>query len=124
MGQKVHPNGIRLKINRSWNSKWFVDKREYADVLHEDLMLNRAIMKSRYSKGGDISHIEFIRQPQKISIIIHTARPGVLIGNKGENIERLSASLQSLTSKKMQIKFKEIKNTEKNDQIIAINIAR
>ena len=124
MGQKVHPNSLRLKINRSWNSKWFINKREYATVLHEDLNLNRAIMKSRYARGGDIANIEFVRQPQRISVIIDTARPGVLIGSRGDNIERLSSELQKLTKKKLQIKIKEIKQPEKNAQIISINVAR
>lgn len=124
MGQKVNPHSLRLKINHSWNSKWFVDKRDYAEVLHEDLRLNRAIMKSSYTRGGDIANVEFIRQPQKISVIVDTARPGVLIGSKGENIERLSNELQKLTKRKLQIKIKEIKQPEKNAQIIALNVAR
>lgn len=124
MGQKVNPISLRLKINKTWNSKWFVDRREYADLLHEDLRLNRAIMNSRYTRGGDIANIEFIRQPQKVSVIVDTARPGVLIGSKGENIERLSTELQKLTHRKLQIKIKEIKQPEKNAQIIALNVAR
>ena len=124
MGQKVHPISLRLKITRSWNSKWFVDKREYANVLHEDLALNHAILTSRYTKGSDIANIEFIRQPQRISVIVDTARPGVLIGSKGENIERLSNELQKLTKTKIQIKIKEIKQPEKSAQIVALNVAR
>lgn len=124
MGQKVNPISLRLKINRSWNSTWFADKKNYAELLHEDLRLNRAILSSRYARGGDIANIEFIRQPQKISVVVDTARPGVLIGSKGENIERLSNELQKLTQKKLQIKIKEIKQPERSAQIIALNVAR
>ena len=83
MGQKINPIGIRLGINRTWRSKWFVDPREYASTLHEDLSLRRTIETSTETRGADIADVEIVRHPQRITIIIHTGRPGVVIGSKG-----------------------------------------
>ncbi len=124
MGQKVNPIGIRLKINREWDSKWYVGPRAYADTLHEDLRLRKQLLESPLTRGGEISQVEIIRHPQKISLIVHTARPGVVIGSKGENIEKISSMLQKDSKKKVQIKIREIKNPETNAQIISMMIAR
>ena len=124
MGQKVNPIGIRLKINREWDSKWYVGPRAYAETLHEDLRLRKQLLESPLTRGGEISQVEIIRHPQKISLIVHTARPGVVIGSKGENIEKISSMLQKDSKKKVQIKIREIKNPETNAQIISMMIAR
>ena len=124
MGQKVHPTSIRLKITRDWSSKWYARPREYAATLHEDLALRNTLMNSRLTKGGEISNIEIIRHPNRVSLIVHTARPGVVIGSKGENIEKISALLQKETTKSVQIKIRENKNPEKCAQIVAMSIAR
>ena len=124
MGQKVNPVGIRLGINRTWRSKWYVDPREYASTLHEDLSLRRTIETSPETRGADIADVEIVRHPQRITIIIHTGRPGVVIGSKGSNIERLGAKLQKLVGKKIQIRIKEIHRPEVNAQLIAMNVAR
>jgi len=124
MGQKVNPTGLRMGINQSWRSKWYVDPREYASTLHEDLALRKTIDSAPETRGADIAQVEIIRHPQRIALIIHTGRPGVVIGAKGQNIERLGSKLQRQVGKKIQIKIKEIQRPETNAQLIAMNIAR
>jgi small subunit ribosomal protein S3 len=124
VGQKVNPTGLRLGINKTWGSRWYADPKEYANTLHEDIKLRAFIMAMPETKGADIAELEIIRHPQRITITIHTARPGVIIGVKGANIEKIGAELQKLVSKKIQIKIKEVRNADNNAQIIAQNIAR
>jgi small subunit ribosomal protein S3 len=124
VGQKVNPIGLRVGINKTWGSRWYVDPREYADTLHEDLKLRSLISKMDETKGADIAEVEIIRHPQRITLVIHTARPGVIIGVKGANIEKIGAGLQKHVSKKIQIKIKEVRNADSNAQIVAQNIAR
>jgi small subunit ribosomal protein S3 len=124
MGQKVNPIGLRIGINRTWGSRWYVDPKEYADTLHEDLKFRKQILAMPETKGADIAEIDITRHPQRITITIHTARPGVMIGVKGANIEKINAELQKSTNKEIKIKIKEIRNAEGNAQIIAQNIAR
>ena len=124
MGQKVNPFGLRLGINKSWRSKWYVDPREYANTLHEDLKLRRALDDLPETKNAEIADVEIIRHPQRITLMIQTSRPGVIIGTKGSNIERIGNTLQKIAGKKIQIKIKEIKRPETNAQIVALNVAR
>jgi small subunit ribosomal protein S3 len=124
VGQKVNPIGLRLGINRTWASRWYVDPKEYADTLHEDLKLRKMILGMPETKGADIAELEIIRHPQRITITIHTARPGVIIGVKGANIEKIGGELQKHVTKKIQIKIKEVRNADNNAQIIAQGIAR
>lgn len=124
MGQKVNPIGLRIGINKTWKSKWYVDPREYADTLHEDLKLRKALMDSPEAAGAEISDLEIIRKPQRITMVITTSRPGVIIGSKGANVEKLGERLQMLTDKKIQIKIKEVKKPEADAQLIAMNVAR
>jgi len=124
VGNKVNPIGLRLGINKDWKSRWYVDPRDYAKTLHEDLGLRRRIVELPECKGADISEVEIVRHPQRVTVVIHTARPGVLIGVKGANIERIGGELQRIASKKVQIKIKEVKKTDTNAQIVAQNIAR
>jgi small subunit ribosomal protein S3 len=124
VGQKVNPYGLRLGINKSWKSKWYVDPREYAGTLHEDLALRRMIAEAEETQGADIADLEIIRHPQRITLIIHTGRPGVIIGAKGANIEKLGKKLQKLVGKKIQIKIKEIGRPETDAQLIAENVSR
>jgi small subunit ribosomal protein S3 len=124
VGQKVNPIGLRLGINKTWSSKWYVDPREYADTLHEDLKLRRALASLPETRNADISEVEIVRHPQRITLVIHTSRPGVIIGTKGATIEKIGASLQKTTGKKIQIKIKEIKKPEIEAQIIALDVAR
>ncbi len=124
MGQKVHPYGIRLKINKTWKSKWYVDPREYAATLHEDLKIRKVINTLPETKSAEVADVEIIRHPQRVTIIIHSGRPGAIIGAKGANIEKLGEKIQKVVGKKAQIKIKEIKNPETNSMLIAENIAR
>jgi small subunit ribosomal protein S3 len=133
MGQKVNPIGLRIGINKTWSSRWYVDPREYADTLHEDLKLRKFILSMPETKGADIAELEIIRHPQRITIVIHTARPGVIIGVKGANIEKIGSELQKhiknpkeqpSAAKKIQIKIKEVRNADNNAQIVAQGIAR
>ncbi|MBN2735498.1 MAG: 30S ribosomal protein S3 [Spirochaetales bacterium] len=124
MGQKVHPYSIRLGINKSWKSKWYVDPKEYADTLHEDLKIRKIINDFPETKNADVADIEIVRHPQKVTIIIHTARPGVIIGVKGANIEKLGNEIKHIVDKKIQIKIKEVKRPEYNAQLVALAVGK
>ena len=124
MGNKVSPVGLRIGINKDWKSRWYVDPRDYAKTLHEDLALRRRIVDIPECKGADISEVEIVRHPQRVTVVIHTARPGVLIGVKGANIEQIGGEIQKVASKKVNIKIKEVKKTDTNAQVVAQNVAR
>ena len=124
MGQKVSPIGLRLGINKTWQSRWYADKREYADLVLEDLKIRKLVDSLPECKNADIAEVEIVRHPQRVTIVIHTARPGVIIGVKGATIEKISADIQSQLSKKVNIKIKEVKRAEVNASLIAQNIAR
>lgn len=124
MGQKVNPIGLRLGVNKTWKSKWYVDPREYAETLHEDLELRKVLLSCPEVQGAEISDVEIVRKPQRVSLTISTSRPGIIIGSKGANVEKLGARLQAITDKKVQIKIKEIKKPDADAQLIAANIAR
>lgn len=124
MGQKVNPIGLRLGVNKTWKSKWYVDPREYAQTLHEDLKLRKELDNCPETKGAEISEVEIIRQPQRITVVIETSKPGVLIGAKGATIEKIGERLQKVAGKKIQLKIKELKKPEVNAQLIALNVAR
>lgn len=124
MGQKVNPIGMRLGINRTWRSKWYVDPREYADTLHEDLKLRKLIQTMPETASAEISEVEIIRHPQRITLVIHTSRPGIIIGAKGATIEKIGDYLQKQVDKKIQLKIKEVKKPEVEAQIVAMSIAR
>lgn len=124
MGQKVNPIGLRLGVNKTWKSKWYVDPRDYVETLHEDLKLRKELENSPEARGAEISDIEIIRHPQRITIVVKTSRPGIIIGAKGSNIEKIGNRLQKLAKKKIQIKIKEVKRPEGDAQLIAMNVAR
>ena len=124
MGQKVSPIGLRLGVNKTWQSRWYADPREYADLVLEDLKIRKLVNNLPECKNADIAEIEIVRHPQRVTIIIHTARPGVIIGVKGATIEKISADIQKQLTKKVQIKIKEVKRPEINASLIAQNIAR
>lgn len=124
MGQKVNPTGLRLGVNKTWTSKWYVDPKEYADTLHEDLRIRKALETCPETNGADISDVEIIRKPQRITVVIKTSRPGIIIGSKGSNVEKLGQRLQNMANKKVQIKIKEVKRPEADAQLIALNVAK
>jgi small subunit ribosomal protein S3 len=121
MGQKVNPIGLRVGINKTWDSRWYA-KKGYQKNLHEDIAIRNYLTKRL--KGGEVSKVEIIRYPEKINIIIHTARPGIVIGRKGAEVENVSKELGRFTDLNIQIKIKEIKNPELDAKLIAENVAR
>jgi small subunit ribosomal protein S3 len=120
LGQKTNPKGMRLGIIRTWDSKWF-DERKFAEKLKEDFMLRRYV-RSRLLKAS-ISKIEIERTPKQISLTIHTARPGVVIGKKGSEVDKLKEELQRVTGKDIQLNIQEIKRPELDAYLVAENIA-
>ena len=124
MGQKVNPIGLRLGVNKTWQSRWYADYREYADLVLEDLKIRKMVEELPECKNADIAEIEIVRHPQRVTIVIHTARAGVIIGVKGANIEKIGVEIQKKLTKKVQIKIKEIKRAEVNASLIAQNVAR
>lgn len=120
MGQKTHPIGNRVGIIRTWDSRWFA-KKEYADQLIEDVNI-RKMIKDRLFHAG-VAKIEIERIGQKIRIIIHAARPGIIIGKKGAEVEKLRKDLESYTGRETAIDIKEIRKPEVNAQLVAENIA-
>ena len=124
MGQKVNPIGLRLGINKTWQSRWYAGPREYADLVLEDFKIRKLVSELPECKGAEIAEIEIVRHPQRVTIVIHTARPGVIIGVKGATIEKISTDIQKQLTKKVQIKIKEIKRADLNASLIAQNIGR
>ncbi len=121
MGQKTNPVGLRLGITRSWCSNWFA-KGQFADWLYEDIVL-RKYLRKRLEHGG-ISAIDIERTAKRVTVGVHTSRPGIVIGKKGEEVERLKGELQHLTQKEIQINIREVKKPEMDSQLVADNIAR
>jgi small subunit ribosomal protein S3 len=122
MGQKVHPTGLRLGTVKTWNSKWFANRQNYADFLHEDLEIRRLIKKRLHHAG--ISKIEIERFTQRIRVNIHTARPGIIIGRKGQEVEKLKKFLGNRTGKQVLLNIREIKTAELDAQLVAESIAQ
>lgn len=120
MGQKVNPIGFRLGINRTWDSKWYLDK-DYASSLHEDLKIRKFLKKKLFHAG--VSKIEIERVADKGKVNIYTARPGIIIGKKGTEIDNLKKELQSLTGREIFINIQEIRKPETDAQLVAENIA-
>ena len=121
MGQKVNPVGLRLGINRTWDSRWYADD-EYAQMLHEDLQIRQFLFK-RLNQAG-IGRIVIERPAKKARITIHTARPGVVIGKKGADIERLRTDITSMTGSDVHLNIVEIRKPEIEAKLVAENIAQ
>ncbi|MGQ9630316.1 MAG: 30S ribosomal protein S3 [bacterium] len=119
MGQKVHPIGFRLGINKTWNSIWFA-KRNYAELLHEDLAIRDYIKRKLYRSG--ISKIEIKRISARPTVIIHTSRPGIIIGRRGAEVERLQMELQRMTNKQVVVDIQEVKVAELEAQLVAESV--
>ncbi len=111
MGQKVHPYSLRVKINKDWKSKWYFDKKLYSAILHEDFLIRREIMKFLKGIKFDISDIEIIRNnPQKVTVVIVTPRPGSVIGLKGSNLEKIGQLLTKKFLKRLALRLKRLKD--------------
>ena len=122
MGQKVDPRGMRIGITKSWDSRWFAEGKEYLNNFHEDIKIKEYIKKNYYHAGVSTIQIERT-SPTDVTIIIETGKAGILIGRKGQEIEALKANLEKLTNKKIQVKVQEIKNPNKDAQLVAESIA-
>ena len=122
MGQKVSPHGLRVGVIKDWDSKWYADKNNFADYLVEDNKVRTFVKKKLYAAG--ISRIEIERAAGRVKVIVYTAKPGVVIGKGGAEIEKVKAELQKLTDKKLVVDIKEVKRPDKDAQLVAENIAQ
>ena len=122
MGQKVNPIGLRLGINRTWDSRWFAAKGEYGKLLHEDIAIRRALMK--LLKQAAVSRIVIERPHKKCRVTIYSARPGIVIGKKGADIEKLKSDVQKYTTDEVHLNIVEIRKPEIDAKLVAENIAQ
>ena len=120
MGQKVNPHGLRVGVIKDWDSKWYAEG-EFADYLVEDYNIRTFLKKKLYAAG--VSKIEIERAAGRVKVIVYTAKPGVVIGKGGAEIEKVKAELQKLTDKKLVVDIKEVKRPDKDAQLVAENIA-
>ena len=116
MGQKVHPEGFRLGYIKTWKSRWFAT-RSYADQLHEDLKIRRFLKVRLYHAG--VSRIEFERKANQLRIIVRAARPGIIIGRKGSEVDKIRQELAAMTDKELQLDITEVRKAETNAQLVA-----
>lgn len=122
MGQKVNPIGLRLGINRTWESRWYAEKGAYADKLHQDIEL-RDLIKKELAQAG-VSKVVIERPAKRARITIHTARPGVVIGKKGQDIEKLRQRLSAMTGNDVRLNIVEVRKPELDAQLVADSIAQ
>ena len=121
MGQKVNPHGLRVGVIKDWDSRWYAEA-DFADYLVEDYNIRTFLKKKLYSAG--VSKIEIERASDRVKIIIYTAKPGIVIGKGGAEIEKVKAELQKYTDKKLIVDIKEVKRPDKDAQLVAENIAQ
>jgi small subunit ribosomal protein S3 len=122
LGQKTHPIGFRLGIIKTWNSRWYAPDRNFADLVYEDMMIKRYINR-RLSNAG-IATVNISRAPKKVTVDIHTSRPGIVIGRKGAEVDKLREELQLLTSKDILLNIVEVRRPELDARLVADTIAR
>jgi small subunit ribosomal protein S3 len=121
MGRKVNPIGIRLKITRDWDARWYAEGERYVELLHEDFRLRNYVKKETARAG--VSRIEIERQPNLVVITIHTVRPGLIIGRKGEAVKELRQNVENMTGKKVKIEVEEIEKPDLDSTLVAESIA-
>jgi small subunit ribosomal protein S3 len=121
MGRKVHPIGFRLGINQPWQGRWYAEGREYTQQLQQDFKI-RDMVHVEAEKAG-VSRVDVERYPGKVKVTVHTAKPGILIGRKGDSVKKMRQSLEELTSKKIDLEIKEIKSPDTDAYLVAKNIA-
>jgi len=122
MGRKVHPIGFRLKVTKTWDARWFAEGDKYVDFLQEDIAIRDLIHQE--SENAGVSRIEIERFPGKVKVILHTSKPGVLIGRKGANVKILRKKLEELVGKAIDVDIKEIETPDLDAYLVAENIAR
>ena len=121
MGQKVHPNGIRVGVIKDWSSKWYADSKDFGDNLVEDYKIRKFVKSKLFASG--ISKIEIERTAKRCEVVIHTSKPGVMIGRGGEEIEKLKKQLSKIADENVQISIVDIKKADMNAQLVADSIA-
>ncbi len=121
MGRKVNPIGFRLGVNKTWEGRWYAEGQEYTDQLHQDFAV-RKLVRELTPRAG-VSRIEIERFPGNVRIFLHTSKPGVVIGRKGENVKQLRKELEALVGKKIDLQIKEIKDPDLDAYLVAENIA-
>lgn len=121
MGRKVHPVGYRLKIIRDWNARWFAEGRAYGNQLTEDFKIRQLISKAQDNAG--ISLVEIERSAGQVTVTLHTARPGIVIGRKGESVKILRQNLEAITGKKIKVEVEEVTAPDLDAKLVAENIA-
>jgi small subunit ribosomal protein S3 len=121
MGRKVHPIGFRLKINQPWEGRWFAEGKEYLTQLQQDFKVR--ILVAAEAKRAGVSRIDIERFPGKVKVVVNTAKPGILIGRKGETVKKIRQDLETLTGKKIDLEIKEISMPDLDAQLVAENIA-
>ena len=121
MGRKVNPIGFRLGVNKTWDGRWYAEGQDYTEQLHQDFAIRKMIRE--HSPRAGISRIEIERFPGNVRIFVHTAKPGVLIGRKGENVKTMRKDLETLVGKKIDLQIKEIKDPDLDAYLVAENIA-
>ena len=122
MGQKINPIGLRLGINRTWESRWFAEKREYGKLIHEDLAIRKYIAEN--CKQAGVSRVVIERPHRKCRVTVHSARPGVIIGKKGADIEKLRSQLARFTDSELHLNIVEVRKPEIDAQLVAESIAQ
>lgn len=122
MGQKVNPIGMRLGVNRTWESRWYAGKGEYAGLLHEDLKIRDTLMQDLRQAG--VARVVIERPHKKCRVTIHSARPGVIIGKKGADIEKLKTKIAKMTSSEVVVNIVEVRKPEVDAQLVAESIAQ
>ncbi|RED17873.1 30S ribosomal protein S3 [Pontivivens insulae] len=122
MGNKVNPIGLRLQVNRTWDSRWYADTKDYGNLLHEDIKIREYIHKNQAQAG--ISRVIIERPHRKCRVTIHAARPGVIIGKKGADIEKLRKSLAQFTDSELHLNIVEVRKPEIDARLVAENIAQ
>ena len=121
MGQKVSPNGLRIGINKNWEAKWYANKKDFAETLNKDIKIREFLAKRL--KNASVAKIEIERTAKKCEVVIHSAKPGIIIGRGGEEIEKLKTELSKLTGEKVRISIVDIKKTDINATLVAEAIA-
>ncbi|MGA1193385.1 MAG: 30S ribosomal protein S3 [Kiritimatiellia bacterium] len=121
MGQKVNPNGLRVAVNKDWRSRWFADKKEFGNLLHEDIEI-RKMVKTRL-KDAAVPEVIIERYANRARITVFTARPGIVIGRKGQDIEKLKEEIGKKTGKDVYVEIREVKDPDTTAQLVAENIA-
>ena len=121
MGQKVNPNGLRLGINKDWEAKWYAGKKDFAKTLKQDVLIREYFEKNM--KNAGIAKVEIERNAKRCEVVIHTSKPGVMIGRGGEEIEKLKQTLSKVADENVQISIVDIKKVDLNAQLVADSIA-